>query len=431
MNVEREEAMARTVDGYAVTDKINEVILDGFSPRFGLLRESFAENAAWRRLHEVGTALWLDTGSIEDATALWTREFDALTTNNTLLNREVQTGAYDSLIVEVDRLLSSEGLDARGRILEIAFVLNARHGLKLVEKFDAMVSVELHTDLAGDVERTVATARRYYAICPERFIIKVPLTAAGLLATRALSDEGIPVNHTLGFSARQNYVVARVGRPAYLNVFMGRLNSFVADNHLGDGTYVGEQATLASQATVRALCAAGRTCSRQIGASFRNGGQVLDLAGMDVMTMPPKVAADFLERVEKGGEIADRTGADYRPPLADGVDPSAVRLDTLWDIEPELVACLDALEAEDLGRFSPTDLTAFLARHQCGDLLIDWSDAQVATSAREGKIPSLDHWRDALAAKTIGLDSLMNLAGLNAFRADQRAMDDRIAGMLT
>ena len=53
---------------------------------------------------------------------------------------------------------------------------------------------------------------------------------------RELSAEGLPINHTLGFSARQNYVIARIGRPRYVNVFLGRLGSFVATNELGDGT---------------------------------------------------------------------------------------------------------------------------------------------------------------------------------------------------
>ena len=112
-------------------------------------------------------------------------------------------------------------------MLELAFILNARHGLRLVEQFDAYVSVEEHTALANDVETAVEVARRYHEICPERFIVKIPFTPAGLLATRRLSDEGIAINHTLGFSARQKYVIARVGRPAYVNVFMGRLGSFV------------------------------------------------------------------------------------------------------------------------------------------------------------------------------------------------------------
>ena len=183
---------------------------------------------------------------------MWTREFTALTTNNTLLNKEVQTGTYDDLISEAADLLSGfEDLTEREVMLEIAFILNATHGLRLVEQFDAYVSVEEHTDLANDVERAVEYARRYYAICPERFYVKIPFTPAGLLATRQARQEGIPINHTLGFSARQNYVITRLAQPNFVNVFLGRLTSFISENDLGTGDYVGERATLASQEAVR------------------------------------------------------------------------------------------------------------------------------------------------------------------------------------
>jgi transaldolase len=315
-------------------------------------------------------------------------------------------------------------------MLEFAFILNARHALRLVEEFDAYVSVEEHTDLAFSVEQAVDYARRYHAICPERFIIKIPFTPAGLLATRRLSAEGIAVNHTLGFSARQNYVIARVGRPAYVNVFLGRLNSFVSDNGLGDGTYVGEKATLASQAAVKKLRQTKLTDSRQIGASFREGKQVRDLAGIDVMTMPPKVAGQFLSIGLTPHQIADRTAMDYRPPLNEGVDAEKLRLDTLWDIGEEVVDCVDALEKENLDSFTPDHLVDFFKDRGCGDVLVRWSDSETATSAAEGKIPRLENWRHALADKSIGLDSLMNLAGLNSFATDQKAMDDRVRDVL-
>jgi len=77
-----------------------------------------------------------------------------------------------------------EDLTEQEFMLEITFILNATHGLRLVERFDACVSVEEHTDLATDVDRAVEYARRYYAICPERFYVKIPFTPAGLLATR-------------------------------------------------------------------------------------------------------------------------------------------------------------------------------------------------------------------------------------------------------
>jgi len=414
-----------------LSSKIQQFLTGSFRPKFGKLRETFGTNELWQNLRQLGTELWLDTGSIDAAQKLWTQEFTALTTNNTLLNREVQTGCYDSLIGQIAGLLDEfPNLTDKQRMLEFAFILNARHGLRLVEKFDAYVSVEEHTDLADDIDLAIDYAKRYYAVCPERFIIKIPLTPAGLLATRRLSAEGVPVNHTLGFSARQNYIMARIGKPAYVNVFLGRLNSFVKSNNLGDGTYIGEKATLASQSAIKKLREQGLTNSLQIGASFRAGEQVRDLAGVNVMTIPPKVAQQFLDLNMTAGQITDKTGRSYNPGINDNTDPEKIRLDTLWDIDDELAVCVDALEKENLDSFSPDDLMDFFADHNCGDLLVRWSDSQIQTSFEEGKIPKLENWSDALAEKTIGLDSLMNLGGLNSFAADQKAMDDRVREVL-
>jgi transaldolase len=411
--------------------EIEAFVKSSFKPQFGQLTDRFETDPTWQRLREIGSELWLDTGSIEDAQQLWTQEFSALTTNNTLLNREVQTGRYDSLIGKAAQMLSAyPQLTEDQRMLELAFILNAWHGLRLVETFDAYVSVEEHTALAHDVEQSVDYARRYHAICPERFIVKIPLTPAGLLATRRVSAEGIPVNHTLGFSARQNYMIARIGRPAFVNVFLGRLNSFVVGNDLGDGGYVGEKATLASQAAVGDLRQRNLAPTRQIGASFRAGAQVRDLAGIDVMTMPPKVASEFLSMGMAPNRITDKTAADYSPGLNEDVDGKAIRLDTLWDIHDKLVACLDGLEKESIDSFTPDELVDFFAEHGCADVLVRWSEAQIETSTVEGKIPKLENWRDLLADRSIGLDSLMNLAGLRSFATDQKAMDDRVRQVL-
>lgn len=255
-----------------LSSEIHNFVKAGFQPHFGRLKETFKTHDLWRQLRRLGSELWLDTGSIEDAHLLWTQEFSALTTNNTLLNKEVQTGRYDSLICEAARILAAyPQLSQDQRLLDIAFILNAFHALRLVEKFDAYVSVEEHTALAHNVDQAVDYAKRFHAICPQRFIIKLPFTPAGLLATRRLSAETIPVNHTLGFSARQNYLIARIARPAYVNVFLGRLNSFIADNKLGEGTYVGEKTTLASQAAVKKLRHTHQTPTRQIGAKLPGG----------------------------------------------------------------------------------------------------------------------------------------------------------------
>jgi hypothetical protein len=159
--------------------------------------------------------------------------------------------------------------------------------------------------------------------------------------------------------------------------------------------------------------------------------QVRDLAGIDVMTMPPKVAGEFLALGLSPQQIADKTSMDYIPGLNKDVDPDAVRLNTLWDIDEKLISCVDALEKENLDSFTPEKLLDFFEDHKCGDVLVRWSDSQIKTSAAEGKIPRLENWKDALKDKSIGLDALMNLAGLYSFATDQKAMDDRVREVLS
>jgi len=410
---------------------VHDFVRRDFSPHYGQRKAEFVTDPLWRRFVDLGTQLWLDSGNFEEVAQVWTREFSALTTNNTLLNKEVQTGTYDDLIAEAADLLSGfEDLSEREFILEMAFILNATHGLRLVEKFDAFVSVEEHTDLAHDVERSVEYARRYYAICPERFYVKIPFTPAGLLATRRARQEGIPINHTLGFSARQNYVITRLARPNFVNVFLGRLNSFISENDLGDGEYVGEKATLASQDVVRSLRQGRGFDTLQIGASFRSWEQYVRLAGIDVITAPPKVAKELHQRKDELLAIESRLGDNYAPGIRDSVDPRRIGLDTLWYVDDELINCVDDLEHEDIDSFDGEDLVDFFESHGCSGLLVRWSNAQVATSAAEGKIPRLSNWADALADRSIGLDSLINLAGLNTFAADQKEMDTHVMDVL-
>jgi len=124
--------------------------------------------------------------------------------------------------------------------------------------------------------------------------------------------------------------------------------------------------------------------------------------------------------------IESQTGEDHRPGLKKDVDPARVRLGTLWDIEDKLIACMDALEQEDIDSLTPGGLLDFFGAHDCPDLLVRWTREQAQKSASEGKIPQLGNWRDLLQEGKAGLDSLMNLAGLNSFTADQKEMDNHI-----
>jgi transaldolase len=409
---------------------VHEFAREGFAHQFGKAAVAVKDDAEWRKVRDTGTHLWLDTGDIDEATKLWNSSFEALTTNNTLLNKEIQKGIYDDLVAKAARVV----LDAAPRIgeqdliLEIAFILNAHHALRLVDRFDAFVSVELHTDLAGDVDRTVAYGKRYFAICPERFYVKVPLTPAGYLSARRLVQAGIPINFTLGFSARHNYLAALLTKPNYVNVFLGRLNSFVADNKLGNGQNVGEKATLATQREILKLREAGHTRTRLIAASVRSGEQVADLAGVDVQTMPTKAAAEY--RAKPHPLIASHVAHDPDVPLAPGVALAQFNGETLWTVPHEFKDAAEQLLSKNLDALQPEDLQTHFEKARLGDFLPRWSAADIQTATRDGKIPVYATWKERLASDKIGLDALLNLSALYSFATDQKALDDRIRSLL-
>jgi len=413
-----------------ISEAVSELVKQGFDHKFGTPRVTPQPDPVWRAVRDAGTRLWLDTGDIEEAAGLWNAEFEALTTNNTLLNREVQKGIYDELVGRAATAIRAvaPGIDAQRLLLEIAFVLNARHGLALVDRFDAFVSVELHTDLANDVGRTVAYGLRYHAICPERFIVKVPLSPAGLIGARRLSMAGIPINFTLGFSARQNVLAALVAQPAFVNVFMGRLNAFVSDNKLGDGLNVGEKATLATQRELLKLRRANRSKTSLIGASMRAGEQVGTLAGLDVYTMPPKVAAQY--RANPLAAVASRIHDDPGVTTADGIELKAFAGGTLWEVSSYFATCAADLAQVDPQKLTPEEIVDSLADAGFDDLFPAWSDTDLRMAADDGKIPVYEHWRDRLASGAVGLDALMNLSAFHSFVADQAALDARIRAHL-
>ncbi|MFP4566897.1 MAG: transaldolase family protein [Spirochaetaceae bacterium] len=406
----------------ATIDRIKDLVKKDIEP--GGPNTTGAPDEFWQQLRATGTELWLDTGDIDAAAELWTAEMTALTTNNTLLNKEIQKGIYDGFVREAAAILGD--LDRRQKISEIGFILNARHGLRLVETFGGDVSVELHTDLADDLDGIVHYGRRFHDIEPDHFIVKVPLTATGLLGARKLREEGIRINFTLEFSARQNAVVAAAAMPNYCNVFLGRLNAYVKDNGLGTGVNVGEKATIASQNVVREMTAGRRVPTKQIAASLRSGDQVEKLAGVDVFTMPTSVAQEARETLQP--DFASKLGTTYEVELNPDVTESQVHIEKLWDVDETVRTFAQSLE-EDTPE-SGDELAARARDMGLGDMFPQLTGADLERIAKDGKIPKHEHWKDRIEAGELAVDTLLNLAGLASFTRDQKALDDRIAGLI-
>jgi len=410
-----------------VSGELDGVIHEIACMELGNDQPVFQSDPTMARFKETGTELWIDTGDLEKAQSIWKSEFSALTTNNTLANQVVQTGVMDEVIHQTISRLNevASGLTKEERVTEVGFVINCHIALRLVRAFKTKVSIELHPSMSRNIGRTLDYARRYYRVCPEYFIIKIPLTPEGYLSVRTLRKEGMPIYFTLGFSARQNYLAARLSNPEFVNVFLGRLNQVVSENSVGGGDLVGEKVTLATQeALLRARKQYPEVGTRLIGASIRSGEQVAFLAGLDVMTIPPSAMAEFLEMKHPVGTMRSNIGKDINPGI-DFSHPHGLRFHKLWEVPDAFVQFVnDLLASTNLDSMNGREMESF-CREQNVDLFYPFSPAQLKKILDLGKIPRLGEW-----SQEVALDDLMTQSALQSFAKDQAALDDRIRSFL-
>mgnify|MGYP001082288885 CR=1 FL=1 len=410
-----------------VSSELDGVIHEIACMELGNDQPVFQSDPTMARFKETGTELWVDTGDLEKAQSIWKSEFTALTTNNTLANQVVQTGVMDEVIHQTISRLNevASSLTKEERVTEVGFVINCHIALRLVRAFKTKVSIELHPSMSRNIGRTLDYARRYYRVCPEYFIVKIPLTPEGYLSVRTLRKEGMPINFTLGFSARQNYLAARLSNPDFVNVFLGRLNQVVSENSVGGGDLVGEKVTLATQeALLGARKKYPEVGTRLIGASIRSGEQMAFLAGLDVMTIPPSAMEEFLKMKHPAGTMSSNIGEDINPGI-DFSHPDGLRFRKLWEVPDAFVQFVnDLLASTNLDSMTGGEMESF-CRERNVDLFYPFSPAQLKKILDLGKIPRLDEWSHEVA-----LDDLMTQSALQSFSKDQAALDDRIRSFL-
>jgi len=410
-----------------VSGELDGVIHEIACMELGNDQPVFQSDPTMARFKETGTELWIDTGDLEKAQSIWKSEFSALTTNNTLANQVVQTGVMDEVIHQTISRLNevASGLTKEERVTEVGFVINCHIALRLVRAFKTKVSIELHPSMSRNIGRTLDYARRYYRVCPEYFIVKIPLTPEGYLSVRTLRKEGMPINFTLGFSARQNYLAARLSNPEFVNVFLGRLNQVVSENSVGGGDLVGEKVTLATQeALLRVRKQYPEVGTRLIGASIRSGEQVAFLAGLDVMTIPPSAMEEFLKMKHPVGTMSSNIGKDINPGI-DFSHPHGSRFCKLWEVPDAFVQFVnDLLASTNLDSMNGGEMESF-CRERNVDLFYPFSPAQLKKILDLGKIPRLGEW-----SQEVALDDLMTQSALQSFAKDQAALDDRIRSFL-
>lgn len=243
------------------------------------------------------TKVVADTGDFESM-----RVYEPLdaTTNPSLILKAAQQEAYSPLVDRAVTEASRRGLEAVIDRLLILF------GAEILAIVPGRVSTEVDARLSFDAEGTVAKARRLIdlyeseGIDRERVLIKIASTWEGIEAATRLEKEGIRCNLTLMFSLVQAVACAE-GGIRLISPFVGRIYDWYRRETGRD--YTGSEDP--GVRSVRRIYAYYRRYGHDtevMGASFRNTGQILELAGCDLLTISP----DLLEALRDSTEPVTR-----------------------------------------------------------------------------------------------------------------------------
>ena len=240
------------------------------------------------------TTVVADTGDFASMKAYAPQD---ATTNPTLIEKAVEMPAYQGLlekaVAEGKGGAGSKEVRARA-IIDQLLTLFGREILKIVP---GRVSTEVDARLSFDVQATVETARhlieiyRAAGIDRERILIKIAATWEGAQAAKIVQKEGIQCNLTLMFSLPQAVACAEAGA-RLISPFVGRIYDWYKKSTGKE--YVGaEDPGVKSVRQIYAYYKKFGYATQVMGASFRNMGQILELAGCDLLTISPNLLGEL------------------------------------------------------------------------------------------------------------------------------------------
>ncbi|HEX5662597.1 transaldolase [Lysobacter sp. M15] len=256
-----------------------------------------------------------DTGDIEAIARF--QPLDA-TTNPSLLLKAAALPAYASLVDAATAQAQGTG-DAR--LADASDRLAVAVGGEILKLIPGRVSTEVDARLSFDTQATIAKAQRLVelyqeaGIGTERLLIKVAATWEGIRAAERLERDGIHCNLTLLFSFAQAVACAEAG-VFLISPFVGR----ILDWHLANG--MARPATPQDDPGVQSVLRIWRYYKQHgydtvvMGASFRNTGQILALAGCDRLTISPDLLGELAQAEGQVTRALVDAGARATPPAA-------------------------------------------------------------------------------------------------------------------
>ena len=263
------------------------------------------------------TTVVADTADFESIRAF--KPQDA-TTNPSLVYAATQKENYSHFLDEVLTDRRKSGLSGAAQLEDIIDHLLVRFGTAMLEIVPGRVSTETDVRYSFDVEGAIKKAQRLIALYKqqgierERVLIKIASTWEGLMAAEQLQKEGIKCNMTLLFSLPQA-VRAAEAKVQLISPFVGRIYDWFKAANKRD--YVGaEDPGVQSVKEIYTYYKHFGYETEVMGASFRNVGQILELAGCDLLTISPelmKQLSESYDAVHRKLTPADAKKADVKP----------------------------------------------------------------------------------------------------------------------
>ena len=256
------------------------------------------------------TTVVADTGDFKQLAQFQPRD---ATTNPSLILKAVQKSAYAPLLKDCVARWHGRGID------ELMDRLIVRFGCEILSLIPGRVSTEVDARLSFDTAATVARAERIVELYQaeglhiDRVLIKIAATWEGIQAARRLEERGIHTNLTLLFSFAQA-VACGQAKVQLISPFVGRIYDWYkkqAGSNWDEAAMAG--ANDPGVQSVRAIYNHYKHFgigTEVMGASFRNTGQIVALAGCDLLTIAPELLAQL---------------AASDAPLARVLDPEAAR----------------------------------------------------------------------------------------------------------
>lgn len=239
------------------------------------------------------TIVVADTGDIQAIETFTPRD---ATTNPSLITAAAQMPQYQAI---VDETLKQARKDVGAKasaseVVSLAFDrLAVSFGLKILDIIPGRVSTEVDARLSYDTEATVAKARylisEYEAVgvSRDRVLIKIASTWEGIRAAEILEKEGIHCNLTLLFGIHQAIACADAGA-TLISPFVGRILDWYKLETGRDYAPTEDPGVLSVTRIYNYYKKFGYK-TEVMGASFRNIGEITELAGCDLLTISPKL----------------------------------------------------------------------------------------------------------------------------------------------